>query len=466
MKTFSSTAGLIPGLATPALFAQTVSRGKWWPAPHLLEIDRAVCRTIAHADPPILVIEAPPRHGKSELISKYLPAWYLGVFPDRQVMLAGYETNFARSFGRKARELLLEWGPRLFGVRVRSNARAAGDWRLEGHEGGMLTAGVGGPMTGRGAHLLIIDDPLKNAEQSHSAVIRDKHWDWWQSTASTRVEPGGCVIVIATRWHIDDLSGRLLAQAEDPEGQPVRRLRLPAFAEEHDPLGRRPNEVLWPERWPAERLERQHRLLSEEWWQALYQQDPLAQSRGQWPADYFGDWLWADEWPERFDDAVVGCDPATGTVRGDYSAAVFVGRVGGMYYIDARLERTPPELFLGEALVLAGQYHATRLVLESNLYGNLLGRDLELLCRSRYQSLTVDVSLNVAPKGIRISRLGRFLRDRRFRLRRGPACQLLLSQLREFPHGRHDDGPDALEFALRFLPDPAEWLRDGLPVDP
>ncbi|MFM8222408.1 MAG: hypothetical protein ACKOJF_26175, partial [Planctomycetaceae bacterium] len=324
----------------------------------------------------------------------------------------------------------------------------------------------GGPMPGRGAHLLIIDDPLKNAEQSHSAVIRDKHWDWWQSTASTRVEPGGCVIVIATRWHIDDLSGRLLAQAEDPEGQPVRRLRLPAFAEEHDPLGRRPNEVLWPERWPAERLERQHRLLSEEWWQALYQQDPLAQSRGQWPADYFGDWLWADEWPERFDDAVVGCDPATGTVRGDYSAAVFVGRVGGMYYIDARLERTPPELFLGEALVLAGQYHATRLVLESNLYGNLLGRDLELLCRSRYQSLTVDVSLNVAPKGIRISRLGRFLRDRRFRLRRGPACQLLLSQLREFPHGRHDDGPDALEFALRFLPDPAEWLRDGLPVDP
>jgi hypothetical protein len=121
---------------------------------------------------------------------------------------------------------------------------------------------------------------------------------------------------------------------------------------------------------------------------------------------------------------------------------------------------------VGQALALADRHRAARLVLESNLYGNLLMRDLELLCRGPYRGLTVDVSLNVAPKGIRISRLGRFLRDRRFRLRRGTACQQLLSQLREFPHGRHDDGPDALEFALRFMPDPSEWIRDGLPVDP
>jgi len=466
MKSFSNSAERVSAVATPAMFAQAVSGGYWKPAKHLLEIDRQVCQTIARADPPILIIEAPPRHGKSELISKYLPAWYLGIYPDRQVMLAGYESHFARSFGRRARELLEQWGPQLFGVRVRSDARAAGDWHLEGRRGSMLTAGVGGPMTGRGAHLLIIDDPIKNAEQSHSAVIRDKHWDWWQSTASTRIEPGGCAIVIATRWHLDDLSGRLLQQAEDPEGQPVRRLRMPAFAGPDDPVGRQPNEVLWPEQWSAARLERQHRLLSEEWWQAMYQQEPLAQSRGQWPPEYFGDWLWTDDWPTQFDDSAVGCDPATGSKEGDFSAGVFAGRIGRTYYIDAQLERKSPELFLSDALTLMEQHGCTRLVLETNMYGGLLSTELANQCQRRNLSITVDVQHNVVPKGIRVSRLGRFLRDRRFRLRRTRHNQVLLAQLREFPHGRYDDGPDALEFAMRYLPDPDEWYRDGLPGNP
>ena len=155
--------------------------------------------TICGRSPPLLVIEAPPRHGKSELISHYLPAWYLGTHPDRQVILTGYESSFARTWGRKARGLLEEWGEALFGVRVRGNLRAANDWGLEGFRGGMLTAGAGGPLTGRGAHLLIVDDPIKNSSDACSEVLRDRLWDWWESTASTRLEPGGCAIVIATR---------------------------------------------------------------------------------------------------------------------------------------------------------------------------------------------------------------------------------------------------------------------------
>src|SRR5262249_56690751 len=132
--------------------------------------------------------------------------------------------------------LWIERGRRGLGMEVSGDERPASEWGLFGRAGGMLTAGVGGPLTGRGAHLLIVDDPIKNAEQARSQTIRDNHWEWWQSTASTRIEPGGCAIIIATRWHPDDLSGRLLQAATIGEGAPVRRLRLPAIAEDADPL--------------------------------------------------------------------------------------------------------------------------------------------------------------------------------------------------------------------------------------
>src|SRR5207244_2242627 len=125
----------------------------------------------------------------------------------------------------------------------------AAAWELERHAGGMTAAGVGGAMTGKGAHLLVIDDPVKNAEQAQSKTVREKHWEWYRSTAYSRLEPGGAVVIVMTRWHEDDLVGRLLAEAE-AEGERWEILRLPALAEEADPLGRAPGEPLWPERYP------------------------------------------------------------------------------------------------------------------------------------------------------------------------------------------------------------------------
>src|SRR5262245_22121675 len=299
--TTSTIADRVNSFLTPALFAGRVSQGHWKMTPHLAAMDRAIVDTILGRTEPILVIEAPPRHGKSELVSRYLPAWYLGLYPSRRVLLAGYGAAFARSWGRKARGLLQEHGRAAFGVEVSREERAASEWGLCSHEGGMLTAGVGGPLTGRGANLLIVDDPIKNAEQAVSQTIRDNHWDWWQSTASTRIEPGGCAIVIATRWHHDDLSGRLLRAAEAGEGMPVRRLRLPAIAEEDDPLGRAPGEALWPERWPIERLERTREEKEAVWWEAMYQQRPGLGADNVWPDSYFGPHLWAASLPQAFD---------------------------------------------------------------------------------------------------------------------------------------------------------------------
>jgi predicted phage terminase large subunit-like protein len=419
---------------------------------HLAAIDQAIVETILGKSAPILVIEAPPRHGKSELISRYLPAWYLGVYPDRRVILAGYGATFARSWGRKARALLLEHGRGWFGIEVSRDQWAASDWGLRGREGGMLTAGVGGPLTGRGAHLLIVDDPVKNSDQARSPTIRDHQWDWWQSTASTRLEPGGCAIIIATRWHHDDLSGRLIRAARTGDGTLIRRLRLPAIAEENDPLGRAPGEALWPERWPIARLEKLRVEKEAEWWQALYQQRPGRSPRSTWPESYFGRHLWAGTFPGIFDVSALAVDPSKGGARGDYSAIIFAGLSGGLAWIDASIERRPPEETVGDAIDMALRYAPHVVAVESNAFQYLLAPEFDRQCRERrVPPLPLQLINQIGSKELRIRRLGSYLMRGKLRLCDTAGCRLLVQQLRDFPLSDHDDGPDALELAMRML---------------
>lgn len=220
-----------------------------------------------------LIVTEPPRHGKSELISRYFPAWYLGIFPDERIILTSYEADFAASWGRKARDTVEEFGGELFGIRVRQDSSAANRWDIEGHSGGMVTAGAGGPITGRGGNVIIIDDPFKNAEEANSKRIRDKVWEWYQSTLYTRLEPGGAIIIVMTRWHEDDLVGRLL-NPEYGEVEDWEIINLPAVAEEGDVLGREPGEALWPERYDLAELKRIKKTVGSYWWNALYQQKP------------------------------------------------------------------------------------------------------------------------------------------------------------------------------------------------
>jgi len=425
-------------------------------------MDQAIVETILGRTAPILVIEAPPRHGKSELVSRYLPAWYLGIFPARRVMLAAYASGFARSWGRKARSLLIEHGRDWFGVEVSGQVRAASEWGITGTEGGMVTAGVGGPLTGRGANLLIVDDPIKNAEQAFSQTIRDNHWDWWQSTASTRIEPGGCAIIIATRWHEDDLSGRLLRDAATGEGSPVRRLRLPAIAETHDPLGRAPGEALWPQRWPRERLEQVRLQKEPHWWDSLYQQRPGRHSRSTWPESYFGAHLWASRFPEAFHVSALAVDPSKGRRTGDFSAIVFAGLSGGLLWIDASIARRPPERTVSDAIEMAAAYAPGCVALEANAFQHLLAPEFDRQCRDRrVPPLPIRLVEQHTPKELRIERLGSYLLREKLRLRDTPGCRQLVQQLRDFPLSEHDDGPDALELAIRMLSATAGRGRAG-----
>ncbi len=278
-------AGALAATLDPAGLARYVTGGRWTLASHLDLLNRRLADVVAGGNGRVLVL-MPPRHGKSELCSVYLPAWYLGTHPDRRVILASHEADFAASWGRRSRDVLEEHGRSLFGVEVRSDSAAANRWDIAGRRGGMITAGVGGTLTGRGCDLLIIDDPHKSAEEAQSQTYRDRVWDWYRAVARTRLEPGASVVVIQTRWHEDDLAGRLLTGGEHG-GEQWEVLGLPALAEEDDPLGRAHGEPLWPERFSLEELTRIRRSIGSHWWAALYQQRPQPLDGGIFKRSWF-----------------------------------------------------------------------------------------------------------------------------------------------------------------------------------
>lgn len=266
--------------ASPAGLAVYASKpGTWIYARHLQLIDHKLIQLERRRIKRLMVF-MPPRHGKSELCSHHLPAWYLGKHQDHRVILTSHTQRFAASWGWKARSLLNQYGPDLFGVQVSQESSAKDEWDLidlNGHrlKGGMVTRGVGGEVTGRGADLLVIDDPVKDAEEARSETIRENAWEWYRSTVHTRLEPDAVAILIMTRWHEDDLAGRLLREAEGGSGEQWEVLSLPALAEEeNDALGRDLDEALWPDRWPAETLLQQRQMRGSYWWSAMYQQRP------------------------------------------------------------------------------------------------------------------------------------------------------------------------------------------------
>lgn len=238
---------------------------------HLADLNRRLVR-LGRGELTRLLVLMPPRHGKSTMCSQYFPAWYLGRNPDKQVMLATYEADFAATWGRKARDVLEDIGGPVFDLGVRDDSSAANRWGIQGHYGGMQTSGVGGPMTGKGADVLIIDDPVKNDAEANSSTYREHVWEWFRSTAYTRLEPGGSILLVMTHWHQDDLAGRIMKEIEEG-GEQWEVVTSQAIAEEDQP-GRLAGEALWPSRYSVERLEVIRRVVGPYWWLSLYQQRP------------------------------------------------------------------------------------------------------------------------------------------------------------------------------------------------
>ena len=199
-----------------------------------------------------LIIQMPPRHGKSQLASINFPAWYLGRNPDKEIITASYSADLAIDFGSKTRDVVSdELYKEIFETRLKQDDQNKAKWKTN-KKGSYTSVGVGGPLTGRGANVLIIDDPIKNREEAESETIRKKVWDWYTSTAYTRLEKNGAIIVIMTRWHLDDLAGRLL-DYEEHGGEHWEVISFPAVAEQDEDY-RKEGEALWPAKYDLDAL--------------------------------------------------------------------------------------------------------------------------------------------------------------------------------------------------------------------
>ena len=399
-----------------------------------------------------IIFTVPPRHGKSFKVSHYAPAWYLGNNPTRHVAVCSYESDFAASWGKKAREVMEARGPEVFNVEVDQTSRAAAFWRVKELKrgrpiyGSMITAGIGGPLTGRGIHLLIIDDPVKNALEAHSQAKRQAVWDWYTSTAATRLEPGGKIIIIMTRWHDDDLAGRLIKEMNDGHGWKFNVINLPALAGDDDPLGRQPGEALWPERYPVERLEEIKSGLGPYVWNALFQGKPADKAGG-----FFDPYLFnvVDAPESKPKKAVRRWDLAATEDEGDFTAGVLMekqynGRwlvkdvVRGQWSADeienqimAASERDGPNVKVrfeqerGAAgkLIVA---HYKRMLKFRNVRGEVPTGDIEV------RALGVSA---IANRGL-------------IDILRAPWNDDFLSECGAFPHGANDDQVSALAGAF------------------
>jgi len=241
-----------------------------------------------------LIISIPPRHGKTELVSIRFPAWYLGNLPRSNIVAATYNGDFATDNSRKVRDIIgSDLYREVFAISLSKSAKAAGKFYTD-KNGYYYSVGIGGGLTGRGADLLIIDDPHKDRAEAESEIKRKRVWEWFTSTAYTRLEKNAAVIVVMTRWHEDDLVGKLLAQEEKWE-----YLCLPAIAEETDKY-RQEGEPLWPDKYNLEALDNIKSTLTQETgsakdWASLYQQKPAPDDGNIFKAD---SWRFYTELPK------------------------------------------------------------------------------------------------------------------------------------------------------------------------
>lgn len=287
------------------LFAQAASMGSW----HLFDHLKLVCvllTLVVTGRVSRAMIFMPPRHGKSELVSYYFLTWFLGNWPDKQVILATHSANFSRKWGRRVRNLLDYLGTAAFREKVElaEDSQAAHSWNIKNHKGGLVTAGVGGSILGEGAHGFIIDDPTKGFKKARSKTHQKELNDWWFTEAKTRLnaylKDGSkpWVIGIWQRLNIDDLAGQILYKKDGDKRVPNEPhidyfealeilksgeeipygtwviLNLPAIAMENDPMGREVGEPLWPEQKPLEELEQIKREMGSFRFNAVYQGEP------------------------------------------------------------------------------------------------------------------------------------------------------------------------------------------------
>ncbi len=388
-----------------------------------------------------LMIFMPPRHGKSLLGTQIFPAWFLGRHPDRSIITASYGQELADDFGRQVRNMLNDPVHRAIFPECRLADDATSMRRFSTTAGGSYYAvGRGGSITGRGTHLLLIDDPLKDAEEARSEVTRRALHLWYASVAYTRLQPGAAVVVTSTRWHEDDLAGHLLRQ--DP-GWDV--LSLPAIAEVDESF-RRAGDALWPEKYPLEDLETIRAVIGGSAFASLYQQRPSAAEGAIFKREW---WRYYRETPP-FKRTVQSWDTAYKSgAENDFSACTTWGVAdNGHYYLlwfwRGKVEF--PEL-KRRMNWLADEWKPVQILVEDKASGQSLIQEL------KYASALPIIPIKVDSDKRRRAEVvtGVIEAGKVFLPESAPWLNDYVDELAAFPNGAHDDAVDSTTQALNYL---------------
>lgn len=429
------------------------------------ELLAQVLERVANGEIKRLLIQLPPRHSKSELISRLFSAYYLKRNPSHFVGINSYSAELAYTLSRASRENYLESG----GI-VKDDVSAVKHWETpEG--GGVWAAGVGGSITGKGFHLGIIDDPLKNAEEANSETIREKQKEWYSSTFYTRAEPDAAIIVIQTRWHEDDLTGWLLEEetSDNPENWHV--VCLPAFYDE-EMTAKFPDsctiekdfrtahgDALCPERYPEPKLDKIRSRVGDYFFDALYQQRPTPKSG-----------LFFDVTKIKVVDAVPvgtkrarGWDKAATANGGDWTVGVEIGRCPENTFIicdvvrgqwdtatrDRKIRQTA-EMDGRETKQLGEQEPGSAGVSDANAFIRLL------------VGFSVEVERSSGDKVTRADAFSSQVNAGNVTILRGDWNKKYLDELEKFPKGKHDDQVDGSSLAFNNL---TNFIQSGFDED-
>lgn len=474
--------------ATPDTFGRRLSSGTWTAPKHV----RLLCwvlylSSIGYSKR--TAVSMPPGHGKSEATDVWFPAWDLEVRPDDRIILASYGQELAEEWGKKVRMVLTDAQDQV-SVRLRQDSQASNRWRTEAG-GGMWAVGAGGSITGRRARLFVIDDPFKGFDDSHSPRQRQGVWDWYRSVARTRLLPGASIVIVQTRWHEEDLIGKVTEQGN------WTHVRMPALAEEDETIetvlgpefvarcrrdgiwlpewNRKQGEPLWP--WMVEpceavpdgvpwfskeELEETRQEVGEYIWSSLYQQHPVALD---------GELFKRHSW-NRVDEAPAGLqlvrrwDMAATEGGGDWTAGCLMGRSkdGRTYVLDVRRARFGPsgvEKFIRQTADEDREKYGSKLLIKIEQEGGSAGKNV-----AQHYVANVLAGFNVVFEGSSGDKTVRALplaaqqeAGNVFLVRRmtaeGPVTPTwfddFIEEAAAFPNGRNDDMVDVASLAFTDL---------------
>jgi len=455
-------------MGTPIRFGHYAMGDSYLPTRHMALVFSRIMPLLLSIGPSqkqrFFYVHCPVRHSKSVSISRVMTAWFHGMRPTLDSMLISKADELAKEHGRAARDLLKEFGPELFGVKVSPDNTAADRWAIEKHGGTMRSVGIDGDIIGRGAHLLVLDDPFKNPE-SPSKAESDKLWGRWNGTIRSRLMPGGVCVAIFSRWGDDDLWGRW-QESMAQGGDQWEEIWLPALAEcpeGEDPdlwvdeLGRSDGEALWPEMWPKETLES---LRAASYandggftWESQYQGRPMGRSGGLFERERWE--MRPPAGPEEIKESIRAWDLAATARAGDWTVGARLDRLWNGKTIISDIKRVRRHAGEVEELVVRTAVEdgtTVKIRMEQERAGAgkaTTARYATILSGFDFKALTAAGDKEERARGLASQQFVGNV----YVVDRTSWTEALVVEFERFPRGKHDDQVDACALAFNCLSD-------------